>query len=78
MLSFRIFVFWGGDPITQGGCRIAGAYQGSVFFMLTCGLGLTKYVSRHLSIYGKATSICGQSNKSKGVFEHLNAHQENP
>ena len=62
----------------QGGCGIAGAYRGSFFVILTCGLGLTKYVSGRLSIYGKATSIYGQSNKSKGVFEHLNARMALP
>ena len=72
-IQFRCFYFAGGDPGIQEGCGIVGVYWGLVFFMLTCRLGLTKYVSGRLSIYGKATSIYGQSNKSKGVFEHLNA-----
>jgi len=33
--------------------------MGLKIFELTCGLGLPKYVSRHLSIYGNGVSIYG-------------------
>jgi len=40
----------------QGGLGTAMKYQGSFFFMLTSGLGLTNYVSGRLSIYGNSIS----------------------
>ena len=40
----------------QGGLRTAIKYQGSFFFKLTSGLGLTNYVSGRLSIYGNSIS----------------------
>jgi len=38
--------------LAQGGGGIAKKELGSIFFELTSGLGLTKYVSGRLSIYG--------------------------
>jgi len=42
---------------TQGGVRIANEYQGLIFFEMSSGLGLTRYVSGHLSTYGNGISI---------------------
>ena len=46
-------------PPTQGGPKIKKKDQGSIFFELPPGLGLTKYVSGRLSIYGNGISIFG-------------------
>ena len=43
----------------QGGPKFLKKEQGSIFFELTPGLGLTKYVSGRLSIYGNSISIFG-------------------
>ena len=43
----------------QGGSKIKMQHQGSIFFELTPMVGLTKYVSRCLTIYGNANSIFG-------------------
>ena len=49
--------FVGSEP--QGGPKIKKTDQGLFFFNLTSVLGLTKYVSGRLSIYGNGTSIYG-------------------
>ena len=41
----------------QGGVRIANEYRGSIFFEMSSGLGLTKYVSGRLYKYGNGISI---------------------
>jgi len=47
------------DRLFQGGPKIKKKDQGSIFFELPPGLGLTKYVSGRLSIYGNGISIFG-------------------
>jgi hypothetical protein len=47
---------WLYSPTSKGG-GIAKKEQGSIFFELTSGLGLTNYVSGRLSIYGNDVSI---------------------
>jgi len=44
--------------LDQGAPRIAKKDLGSIFVEMTFGLGLTKYISGHLSIYGKYFHIC--------------------
>ena len=43
----------------QGGTKIKKKDLGSIPFKLTPVLGLTKYVSKRLTIYGNGTSIFG-------------------
>ena len=43
----------------QGGRGMEKKDPGSNFFELAIGLGLTKYVSERLSIYGNGVSIYG-------------------
>jgi len=47
--------------IIQGGPKIKKKEQGLIFFELTPVLGLTKYVSGRLSIYGNDISIFGRT-----------------
>ena len=54
-------LFVGNSPqkgcCAQGGVRIANEYRGSIFFEMSSGLGLTRYVSGRLSKYGNGISI---------------------
>ena len=53
----------------QGGPKIKIQHQGSIFFELAPVVGLTKYVSRRLTIYGNANSIFGCCYKCVICFE---------
>ena len=50
-------------PRIQGGRYPKKKDRGSIFFEVTFGLGLPKYVSGRLSIYGSGISIYGQHDK---------------
>ena len=57
MASAHVIDKW--NERRQGGPKIKKKDQGSIFFELTPVLGLTKYVSGRLSIYGNSISMFG-------------------
>ena len=68
------------DSEAQGAPGIAKKDPGSIFVEMTFGLGLTKYVSGRLSIYGKYFHICmtrlhynGEGQGLSGVLVHSNS-----